>query len=124
MASFNSGAKPTKCPVCGQEHGFGELNVPLVLERAAVDLGPLADYVGTYRFGVDRMEVSTRDGALFVSDNGRPAVEVVPVDGGRFRGIGLFSPFSFERDAAGKVVALLTYDLGTTRWVREAGSPP
>ena len=49
VASFNSGAKPAKCPVCGQEHGFGELNVALVLERVAVDLGPLADYVGTYR---------------------------------------------------------------------------
>ena len=59
-----------------------------------------------------------------MSDNGRPAVEAVPVEGGQFRGIGLVSPFSFERDAAGKVVALLTYDLGTTRWERGAAGAP
>lgn len=124
VASFRSGEKPTRCPVCGQEHGFGAENVPLVLERAAVDLGPLADYVGTYRFGIDTLAVSTRDSALFVSGNGAPEIEAVPVAGGRFRGVGLFAPFSFERDAGGKVVALLTYDLGTTRWVREAASTP
>lgn len=118
VASVNSGAQPTPCPVCGQVHGFGELNVLPVFARAAVDLGPLADYVGTYRLEVDAMEVTARDGRLYVSDNGRPAVEVVPVDGGRFRGIGLVSPFAFERDAGGKVVAIVTYDLGTTRWER------
>ncbi len=121
VASVNSGAKPTPCPVCGQVHGFGELNVLPVIARAAVDLGPLADYVGTYRLGVDAVDVTARDGTLYVSDNGRPAVEAVPVDGGRFRGIGLVSPFSFEKDASGRVTAILTYDFGTARWVREAG---
>lgn len=124
VASVNSGAKPTKCPVCGQEHGFGELNRPPVIERVEVDLGPLTAYTGTYRLGVDAMEVTARDGALWVSDNGRPAVEAVPVEGGKFRGIGLVAPFSFEKDAAGTVTALLTYDLGTTRWVREAIGAP
>lgn len=124
VASVNSGEPPTKCPVCGQEHGFGDRNVPLVLERAAVDLGPLADYVGTYRFGIDALAVSARGSALFVSANGAPEIEVVPVAGGRFRGVGLLAPLSFERDAGGKVVALLTYDLGTTRWVREAAPAP
>ncbi len=42
------------------------------------------------------MAVTARDGALYVSDNGRPAVEAVPVDGGRFRGIGLVSPFALR----------------------------
>lgn len=120
VASVNSGEPPTKCPVCGQEHGFGDRNVPLVLERAAVDLGPLADYVATYRFGVDTMAVSERGGGLYISEDGGPAIEAVPVAGGRFRGIGLAAPFTFEKDSAGKVVAILTYDLGTTRWVREA----
>lgn len=119
VASVNSGVTPTKCPVCGQEHGYGEDNVPLVLERAVVDLGPLDAYVGTFRFGVDGLTVSTRDGALYVSENGGRAIEAVPIAGGRFRGIGLAAPFSFERDATGKVVALVTYDLGTTRWERE-----
>lgn len=124
VASVNARMPPTKCPVCGQEHGYGELNVPLVLERAAVDLGPLEAYVGSYLFGVDSLAVSARDGALYVSENGGHAIEAVPIAGGRFRGIGLAAPFSFERDAAGKVVALVTYDLGTTRWVREAGTAP
>jgi mono/diheme cytochrome c family protein len=124
VASVNSGEKPTKCPVCGQEHGYGELNVPLVLERAVVDLGPLDAYVGSYLFGIDSLAVSTRDGALYVSENGGRAIEAVPVAGGRFRGIGLAAPFSFEKDATGEAVALVTYDLGTTRWVREAGGAP
>ena len=60
VASSASGAKPTACPVCGQEHGFGELNVPPVYTRAPVDLRSLADAVGTYRFGVDFMAVTAR----------------------------------------------------------------
>ncbi|MEO8196848.1 MAG: hypothetical protein ABI689_09025 [Thermoanaerobaculia bacterium] len=124
VASVNSGVPPTKCPVCGQEHGYGDRNVPLMLERVPVELGPLADYVGTFRFGVDTMAVSEHDGALYVSEDGGPGIEAVPVAGGGFRGIGLAAPFSFERDAAGKVVALLTFDLGTTRWVREARTAP
>lgn len=124
VASVNSGEPPTKCPVCGQEHGFGDRNLPLVLERAAVDLGPLEDYTGNYGFSIDRLTVSARNGALFVSANGAPDIEIVPVGDGRFRGVGLFSPLSFERDAGGKVVAILTYDLGTTRWLREPTSSP
>ncbi len=124
VASVNSGEKPTKCPVCGQEHGFGELNVPLVLERVAVDLGPLESYAGAYRFATDTIEVIARDGKLYVAGDGGPDIELIPVAGGRFRGVGLASPCAFEKDAAGRVVALLTYDLGTTRWVRETGGAP
>lgn len=124
VASINAREKPTKCPVCGQEHGHGELNVPLVLERVAVDLGPLGAYVGAYRLGVDELAVSERGGRLYVSANGGAPIEAVPVSGGRFRGIGLFAPFSFEKDAAGRVAAIVTYDLGTTRWVRAADAAP
>ncbi len=124
VASVNSAEPPTMCPVCGQKHGHGELNAPPVLARVAIDLGTLGDYVGTYRLGVDTLTVSTRDGALFVSENGGREIEAVPVAGGRFRGIGLFAPFGFEKDAAGRVAAIVTYDLGTTRWVRAADAAP
>jgi len=124
VASFNSGAKKEKCPVCGQEHGFGELNVPLVLERVAVDLGPLESYAGAYRFATDTIEVIARDGKLYVAGDGGPDIELIPVAGGRFRGVGLASPCAFEKDAAGRVVAILTYDLGTMRWIREANAAP
>jgi hypothetical protein len=53
---------------------------------------------------------------------GGDPIEAIPIAGGRFRGIGLSSPFAFERDAAGHVRALVTFDLGPTRWERESAA--
>ena len=110
---------PTHCAVCGQEHGLGAMNGLPTLERVPVDLGRLESYTGTYRLAGDVVEivVTTSDGKLFASEGG-PAIELVPVAGGRLRGIGLSSPVSFERDDSGQVVVLLTYEIGTSRWER------
>lgn len=109
---------PTACPVCGQEHGLGELNAPPHIERVAADLGPLAAYAGTYRLGGDTIEVIPRDGKLFVSEWGGPERELVPIAGGRLHGIGVTSPISFERDPTGALTALITHDFGPARWER------
>ncbi|MFN7941057.1 MAG: hypothetical protein U0X73_05635 [Thermoanaerobaculia bacterium] len=106
---------PTACPVCGQTHGLGELNRPPVYERVAVDLGPLADYAGTYRFEDFEMAIAAHDGALFVTDPERPEIELVPVAGGRFQGRGLAAAISFERDAGGRIVALVSHELPEIR---------
>lgn len=116
-AAMAAGEEPTDCPVCGQKHGRGRLNPPPAFERVAVDLGPLAAYVGIFRLGADDDEVTTKDGKLYLAEGG-PPIELVPVAGGRFRGIGLISPVAFERDAHGAVTALVTYDFGPTRWER------
>lgn len=115
----HNGAPPTLCPVCGQRHGLGELNRPPRLERVETDLGPLEAYAGDYRFGTDDIEVVARDGRLWITGFAGPDIELVPVAGGRLRGIGFPSPLSFERDATGAVTALITDDLGQTRWARE-----
>ncbi len=110
---------PTQCVVCGQEHGLGAMNVAPVLERVAADLGAIEDYTGTFRLAGDVVEmVVTASGGKLYASEGRPASELVPVAGGVLRGIGLTSPISFERDGSGKVVALLTHDIGVSRWER------
>lgn len=114
----SSAATPTHCRVCDQDHGLGEQNVAPVIERAAVDLGPLEAYVGTYRRDEIAIEVSARDDALYAAEDGGAPIELVPVAGSRFRGRGLTSPLRFERDASGAVVALITFDLGESRWNR------
>jgi mono/diheme cytochrome c family protein len=116
----NNVDEPTDCAVCGGRHGLGSMNVPRVIERAAVELGPLADYVGRYRLQDDEVEIEIfeQSGALFTrDDNGQP-VELIPIAGGRFDAPGLPTPCAFERDASGAVVALLTFELGDSRWPR------
>lgn len=109
---------PTDCAVCGQKHGLGAMNIARVIERAAVELGPLAAYEGRYGFNEWTIAIVARDGALFASEEGGPPVELVPVAGGRFEGRGLTAPLSFERDEAGAVVAIVTHEMGATRWRR------
>lgn len=114
----HNSAPPTPCPVCGQKHGLGELNSPLVLERIEMDLGPLEACAGDYVFGVDDIEIAARDGKLWVVGFGPVDIELVPVAGGRLRGVGFPFPISFERDATGAVTALVTWEIGPTRWTR------
>lgn len=118
----NNVDEPTDCAVCGGRHGLGAMNVPRVIERAAADLGPLAAYVGRYRLEDDvvEIEVFERDGALYTLDDGGRPVELVPIAGGRFDALGLPTPCAFERDGSGAVVALLTYEMGVSRWPRVA----
>lgn len=116
---IHNSAPPTFCPVCRQRHGLGELNSVPVLVRVETDLGPLEDYAGTYRSGIDDLEIAARDGRLWVVGFAASDLELVPVAGGRLQGLGLPFPVSFERDAAGRVTALVSWDLGPTRWTRE-----
>ena len=67
---------------------------------------------------VRQCQVTAADGALQLSEGGGYGVDLVPVEGGRFMGIGFPSPLSFERDAAGHVIALITWELGPYRWER------
>ncbi len=115
----HNAAPPTPCPVCGQQHGLGALNAPPVLERVAADLGPLEAYAGRYFFGIDDLEVAARDGRLWITGFAEADIELVPVAGGRLRGIGFPFPISFERDPTGAVATLVTWELGPTRWERQ-----
>jgi mono/diheme cytochrome c family protein len=114
----HAAAPPTPCPACGQQHGLGELNTRPALERVAVDLGPLEAYAGSYRFGIDDLEVAAHDGRLWITGFAEADIELVPVAGDRLRGIGFPFPVSFERDADGAVTKLVTWELGPTLWER------
>jgi mono/diheme cytochrome c family protein len=116
----NNVDEPTDCVVCGGKHGLGAMNVPRGIERADVDLGPLVDYLGRYRLQDDEIEIEIfeQDGALHTHDEAGESVELIPIAGGRFDAVGLLTPCAFERDASGAVVALLTFELGVSRWPR------
>lgn len=116
----NNVDEPTDCVVCGGKHGLGAMNVPRDIERVPADLGRLADYVGRYRLQDDvvEIEVFEQAGALYTGDDDGEPVELIPIAGDRFDALGLPTPCAFERDASGAVVALLTFELGTSRWPR------
>lgn len=118
----NNVDEPTDCAVCGGKHGLGAMNVARIIERVDVDLGPLADYVGRYRLQDDEIEIEIfeRAGALYTRDEAGEPVELIPVAGGRLDAVGLLTPCALERDASGAVVALLTFELGVSRWPRVA----
>jgi mono/diheme cytochrome c family protein len=118
----NNVDEPTDCVVCGGKHGLGAMNVPRVIERVTVDLGRLADYVGRFRLQDDVVEIEVFElaGALYTRDDAGEPVELIPIAGGRFDAVGLPTPFSFDRAASGAVVALVTFELGSSRWPRVA----
>ncbi len=70
------------------------------------------------RFGIDDLEVAAHDGRLWITGFAEADIELVPVAGGRLRGIGFPFPVSFERDADGAVTKLVTWELGPDRWER------
>lgn len=51
--------------------------------------------------------------------NPAPAIEPAVADLGRLEGIGFPFPVGFERDATGRVTALVAWEIGPTRWRRE-----
>ena len=112
-------ASPTACVVCGQTHGSGDMNTVPVIERVEDDRGPLDRYAGRYRIETDDVVIEHHNGVLFASLDGTPAVELIPTVGGRFAGRGLPSALAFEHDETGRVTAMLSYELGTTRWARD-----
>lgn len=120
----NNVEPPTPCPVCGQTHPAGELNRVPVFERVDLDPATIPALAGTYRNEKYDLTVTIRivEEKLVASEGGAP-IELVPCADGWFRGHGLVGPYRFERDAAGRVTALFSRDLGLTRYEPVAEPP-
>jgi mono/diheme cytochrome c family protein len=102
-------AAPTYCPVCGQEHGLGEMNRLERLEGIALDPATYPRYVGNfYSEEYDfTLAVSVAEGRLVVSDDGDPAVEMIPLSSARFVVPGEVAPLRFVFDANGHAVQVI-----------------
>lgn len=101
-------APPTKCAVCGQEHGLGERNRIEPLAAANVDPAGFDALVGTYRN--ERydwtMEISRDGDRLLAAEPGKPGQPMTPLSPTRFWMEGGVAPVQFELVAGGRAVRL------------------
>jgi CubicO group peptidase (beta-lactamase class C family) len=100
--------------------GFGLLrsekekeSAPLPATTAALAAANLEDFVGRYPLAPTFvMSVTTSQGMLFVQATGQSQLRLVPVSADRFKVKDVEAEVSFERDAAGKVAALILHQNG------------
>lgn len=77
------------------------------------DATALADYVGTYPLAPGaEFKISIEDDTLYAQLTGQPALPVFAVAPDRFDYDAVVASLAFERDAAGKVVALVLHQNG------------
>lgn len=113
-------SRPTYCPVCGQEHGLGELNRPAEAFAVPVAEALLSDYEGSYE-GVYpdgepyAVEIRLREGRLRVIEAGYEPEETLPLSETRFFNPGSGETIEFERDDSG-VVLLYRARFGLDEW--------
>jgi len=104
----NNTEKPTKCPVCLQEHGGGDSNHVVVPEGVAMSRESLAKYVGSYRSREDGEILAVRfDGDHLVVAADKDVDKLVPLPDGRFYEIGGLAPLRFEVDGQGHVTTMV-----------------
>src|SRR6478736_1814671 len=104
----NNSEKPTKCPVCLQEHGGGDSNHVVVPEGVAMSRESLAKYVGSYRSREDGEILAVRfDGDHLVVAADKDVDKLVPLPDGRFYEIGGLAPLRFEVDGQGHVTTMV-----------------
>lgn len=118
---------PTQCAVCGQSHGLGDANHVEPLVGPAVAAPLRRAYAGTYRSEEHdwSMSVIDADGRLYLTGEDMPRAELVALPDGRFLHAGAVAPLRFDRDADGRVVALVseeTRDLALARVDAATGS--
>jgi CubicO group peptidase (beta-lactamase class C family) len=100
--------------------GFGLLRgekkkdaAPAPAATGYVPAANLQDYVGSFPLAPTFiMSVTTDQGSLFVQATGQPQLSLLPVAADRFKVKEVDAEVSFERDAAGKVVALVLHQNG------------
>jgi hypothetical protein len=95
-------------------HQNGDHVAPKVAETAfAVDAKALGDYVGVYSFGAHGDFVFTlKDGNLFGQLASQPAFQIYPSAKDMFFYKVVDAQLAFERDAAGKVIAVVLHQNG------------
>jgi hypothetical protein len=88
-------------------------DLPNEPQAVALDPAILVDYVGTYRFafGAD-LVVALKDGELSARLGAQPAFPIYPSAKDHFFYKVVDAQLTFERDAAGKVVAVVLHQGG------------
>ena len=91
----------------------GNKNTPAPAATGAASPANLGDYVGRYPLAPTFvMSVTTDQGRLFLQATGQSQLLLVPAGIDRFKVKDVEAEVSFERDAAGKVVALVLHQNG------------
>ncbi len=107
-------------------HQHGDRSAPRVSDAVAdaaqgnktvaLDSATLAGYVGHYQLSPDAMfDITLKDGQLFAKLTGQSAVPVYASARDKFFCRIVEAKVDFERDASGKVVALVLHEDGTDR---------
>jgi D-alanyl-D-alanine carboxypeptidase len=88
---------------------------PWAATAIAIPAGELAAYVGVYRIDASATRtISIEDGQLYSQRTGSPRLPIIPMAKDEFAFRDSFTRLTFERDAAGKIVAM-TADDGRTK---------
>jgi mono/diheme cytochrome c family protein len=100
---------PTFCPACRQMHGLGDRNHEKQITRIAVDPASYDELTGEYVFDDNGVHLLIRrEGQrLILTRNGRD-IELIPVSPLEFEAeTGFQAPLRFERDASGRIAAII-----------------
>jgi hypothetical protein len=87
-------------------------DLPPELREIALDAATLGDYVGRYRGGFGVMEIVLKSDRLEAQVTGPPAFPIFANARDRFFYKVVDAQLDFERDAAGKVVAVVLHQDG------------
>ena len=111
---------PTRCEVCGQMHGLGEVNLAWEpLTGRPLDPGEADAFLGRYAGRWGTLEVRRIEGALHAAWEDDPPAPLFWQGGDRFRAtIGWRSTLRFLRDERGRVVAVEIPDIGPLVYAR------
>jgi hypothetical protein len=104
--------------------GFGLLGSPGP-KIASTAVPNASDYTGAYPLNpAFVIKVTTEGGSVFLQATGQPRIGLRPKSEDRFSVIGVAAEVSFERDASGKVVALVLHQNGLDQRGERGSLPP
>jgi CubicO group peptidase (beta-lactamase class C family) len=89
--------------------------LPPEFQQIALDAATLGDYVGKYRFGFGILEVALNNGHLEAQLTGQPPFQIFANAKDKFFYKIVDAQLDFEREASGKVVAVVLHQNGRDR---------
>jgi mono/diheme cytochrome c family protein len=100
---------PTMCPICGQQHGFGDHNHPKIQQTVKVDPRTFDACAGEYRFDDGFTLSILKEGEkLLVQFEGRgPKFELLAIAENEFTAKEIPDVISFARDNQGRVTYII-----------------
>ncbi len=123
---ISNAVPPTHCPVCLQEHGFGDRNqAEAVASKVTLDAHQRAALVGSYRAREDGRPVRVEaDGEILFLAGGDQRLQMYARTPTRFLVPGNVLPVHFELDAKGSAARMVEDDIEPYIYDRVADPAP